>query len=121
MQLLLLWLVNALSVLAVPYVLPSVRVDSFYIALVTALALGLVNTLIRPLLLLVTLPITILTLGLFILVINGLLFWFVASFVDGFHVAGFCSAFWGAIVYSLISWAASWLLFPRPRTGRIER
>ena len=115
MRLLLLWLINALSLLAVPYVLPSVRVDSFYIALVTALVLGLVNTLIRPLLLLVTLPITILTIGLFILVINGLLFWFVASFVDGFHVAGFWSAFWGAIVYSLISWAASWLLLPRPR------
>jgi putative membrane protein len=115
MQLLLLWLINALSLLAVPYVLPSVRVDSFYIALVTALVLGLVNTLIRPLLLLVTLPITILTLGLFTLVINGLLFWFVASFVDGFHVAGFWSAFWGAIVYSIISWAASWLLLPRPR------
>jgi len=115
MRLLLLWLINALSLLAVPYVLPSVRVDSFYIALVTALVLGLVNTLIRPLLLLITLPITILTLGLFTLVINGLMFWFVASFVAGFHVAGFWSAFWGAIAYSLISWAACWLLLPRPR------
>src|SRR5450759_3734918 len=88
MRLLLVWLINALSLLAVPYVLPSVSVDSFYIALVTALVLGLVNALIRPLLVLVTLPITILTLGLFTLVINGLLFWFVASFVEGFRVAG---------------------------------
>jgi len=116
MSLLLTWLINALSLLAVPYVLPSVSVDSFYIALVTALALGLVNTLIRPLLLLITLPITILTLGLFTLVINGLMFWFVASFVEGFHVAGFWSAFWGAIVYSLISAVASWIIVPRPRT-----
>ncbi len=67
-----------------PYVLPSVSIDSFYIALVTALLLGLVNTLIRPLLVIITLPLTILTLGLFTLVINGLLFWFVASFVARF-------------------------------------
>ena len=115
MRILLVWLINALSLLAVPYVLPSVSVASVYVALVTALLLGLINTLIRPLLLLVTLPITILSLGLFTLVINGLLFWFVASFVEGFRVGGFWSAFWGAIVYSLISSAASWLLIPRRR------
>jgi putative membrane protein len=114
MRILLVWLINALSLLAVPYVLPSVSIDSFYVALVTALLLGLVNTLIRPLLVLITLPISILTLGLFTLVINGLLFWFVASFVKGFHVGGFWSAFWGAIVYSLISSVASWLLIRRP-------
>jgi len=114
-RLLLVCLINALSLLAVPYVLPSVSVGSFYAALVTALLLGLVNTLIRPLLVLITLPISILTLGLFTLVINALLFWFVASFVEGFHVGGFWSAFWGAIVYSLISSAASWLLLSRPR------
>ena len=114
MRLLLVWLINALSLLAVPYVLPSVSVDSFYVALLTALLLGLLNTLIRPLLVLGTLPITILTLGLFTLVINGFLFWFVASFVEGFRVGGFWSAFWGAIVYSLISSVASWLLIPRP-------
>jgi|SRR5487761_2078979 putative membrane protein len=114
MRILLVWLINALSLLAVPYVLPSVSIDSFYVALLTALLLGLVNTLIRPLLVIVTLPITILTLGLFTLVINGLLFWFVASFVQGFHVGGFWSAFWGAIVYSVISSVASWLLLPRP-------
>jgi putative membrane protein len=113
MRILLVWLINALSLLAVPYVLPSVSVDSFYIALVTALVLGLLNTLIRPLLVLVTLPITILTLGLFTLVINALLFWLVASFVEGFRVGGFWSAFWGAIVYSVISSVASWLLIPR--------
>ena len=95
MRILVVWLINALSLLAVPYVLPSVRVDSIYAALVTALLLGLINTLIRPLLVLITLPITILTLGLFTLVINGLLFWFVASFVEGFRVGGFWSAFWG--------------------------
>jgi len=114
MRILLVWLINALSLLAVPYLLPSVSVDSFTIALVTALLLGLVNTLIRPLLVIVTLPITVLTLGLFTLVINGLLFWLVASFVEGFRVGGFWSAFWGAIAYSVISSVASWLLIPRP-------
>ena len=117
MRLLLVWLINALSLLAVSYVLPSVSVDSFYVALLTALLLALVNTLIRPLLVLVTLPISVLTLGLFTLVINGFLFWFVASFVEGFRVGGFWSAFWGAIIYSLISSVASWLLLRRPRLG----
>jgi putative membrane protein len=118
MRLLLVWLINALSLLAVPYVLPSVSIDGFYAALITALVLGLLNTLIRPLLVLVTLPITIVTLGLFTLVINALLFWFVASFVDGFHVAGFWSAFWGALLYSVISSVASWLLIPRQQPPR---
>ena len=98
-NLLIVWLINALALLALPYVVPSVQVESFYTALIAALLLGLVNTLIRPLLVLVTLPITILSLGLFTLVINALLFWFVASFVEGFQVAGFWSAFWGALLY----------------------
>jgi putative membrane protein len=114
-NLLLVWLINALALLALPYLVPSVQVDSFFTALIAALLLGLVNTLIRPLLLLLTLPATILTLGLFIFVINGLLFWFVASFVRGFSVAGFWSAVLGAIVYALISWAASILVFGHPR------
>jgi putative membrane protein len=114
-NLLILWLINALALLALPYLLPSVQVENFFTALVAALVLGLVNTLIRPLLLLLTLPVTVLTLGLFIFVINALLFWFVASFVKGFSVGGFWSAFFGAIVYALISWAASSLVFGGPR------
>ena len=77
--------------------------------------LGLINTLIRPLLVLLTLPVTLLTLGLFIFVINGLLFWWVGSFVDGFHVGGFWSGVFGAIVYSLISWLLSSLLLPKTK------
>jgi putative membrane protein len=116
MRLLLLWLVNALALLALPYVFPWVSVDSFKAALIAALALGLVNALIRPLLILLTLPATVLTLGLFIFVINGLLFWWVGSFVDGFHVGGFWSGVFGAIVYSLISWLLSSLL-PQKRNA----
>ena len=110
-NILLVWLINALALLALPYVVPSVRVEGFATALVAALMLGLVNTLIRPVLVVLTLPVTLLTLGLFIFVINGLLFWMVANFLDGFHVAGFGSAVLGAIVYAVISWAASTLVF----------
>ncbi len=106
MRLLLVWLINALALLALPYLMSSITVDSF----ATALILGLVNTFIRPVLILLTLPATLLTLGLFIFVINGLLFWFVGSFIQGFHVAGFWSAVFGAILYSIISWALSALL-----------
>ena len=112
MRLLLVWLINALALLALPYLFTSIKVDSFGAALIAALVLGLINTLIRPLLILLTLPVTLLTLGLFIFVINGLLFWWVGSFVEGFHVGGFWSGVFGAIVYSLISWALS-ALIPR--------
>src|SRR6266446_8540876 len=112
MRLLLVWLVNAVALLLLPYLMFSIRVDSFATALVAALVLGLINTFIRPLLILLTLPVTLLTLGLFIFVINGLLFWLVGSFVEGFHVAGFWSAVFGAIVYSIISWALSALILP---------
>jgi len=110
MRLVLVWLVNALALLALPYVFPGVKVDTFVAALIAALALGLINALIRPLLILLTLPVTLLTVGLFIFVINGLLFWWVGSFVDGFHVSGFWSGFFGAIIYSIISWLLSALL-----------
>lgn len=115
MRLMLHWLVNALMLLLVAYLFPSISLNGLLPALFTALLLGLVNTLIRPVLLVLTLPITILTLGLFTLVINGLLFWFVSALVPGFHVAGFWSAFWGALVYSMLSWAASALFVERDR------
>src|SRR3982751_1328311 len=110
MRIVLGWILNALALLALPYIFNSIRVESFVTALITALVLGLINTLIRPLLILLTLPINVLTLGLFTFVINGLLFWFVASFVGGFAVAGFWPAVGGAIVYGVISWALSALV-----------
>ena len=110
MRLLIVWLINAVALFAVPYLMSSIKVDSFVVALIAALVLGLINTFIRPLLVLLTLPATLLTLGLFIFVINGLLFWFVGSFIDGFHVGGFWSAVGGAILYSIISWALSAIL-----------
>ncbi len=110
MRLLLLWLINTVALFALPHLLDSVQVDSFKTALLAALLLGLVNTLIRPILVLLTLPGTFLTLGLFIFVINGLMFWFVADVVEGFRVASFGAAILAAIVYSVISWLLSALL-----------
>jgi putative membrane protein len=110
MRLLLLWLINTVALFALPHLLDSVQVDSFPTALLAALLLGLVNTLIRPILVLLTLPVTFVTLGLFIFVINGLMFWFVADVVEGFRVASFGAAILAAIVYSVISWLLSALL-----------
>jgi putative membrane protein len=113
MRLLLVWVINAAALFLLPYVFPWVSIDTFWTALIAALVLGLINTLIRPLLVLLTLPVTVLTLGLFIFVINGLLFWWVGSFIDGFHVSGFWSGVFGAIVYSLISWVLASLLLSK--------
>jgi len=110
MYLLLIWAINAAALFALPFLMTSIRVDSAGAAIIGALVLGLVNTLIRPVLVLLTLPVTLLTLGLFILVINALMFWAAAQLVDGFHVAGFWSAMGGAILYSIISWILSALL-----------
>jgi putative membrane protein len=104
------WLFSAFVLLGIAYFLPGVEVSGIYIALITALLLGLVNAIIRPILLVLTLPINILTLGLFTWVINGLLFWFVASFVAGFSVAGFWNAVLGALILSAGSWLINKLL-----------
>ena len=113
MRLILIWLCNALALLAVAYLLPGIQVDGFASALIAALVLGLVNTLIRPVLILLTLPITVLSLGLFIFLINGLLFWFAGSVLRGFEVSGFWVGVMGALLYSFLASVFS-LLIPRP-------
>jgi putative membrane protein len=114
-RLLLRWAISAGALLALPYIIQSIQVKDIKVAVITALVLGLVNAIIRPIALLITLPLNIVTLGLFTFVINALLFWGVAYFVEGFSVGGFWSAFIGAIVFSLISWAASALLLPKKK------
>jgi putative membrane protein len=107
MRLLLIWLINTIALFVLPLILQSVQIDSFTTALVAALVLGLINTLIRPILIFLTFPVTVLTLGLFILVVNGLMFWAASDLVQGFQVAGFYSAVLGALLYSVISWLLS--------------
>jgi len=104
MKLLLVWLLNALALLAVAYFVPNIHVAGFTAALVAALVIGLVNMLIRPIFVVLTLPITILTLGLFILVINGVLFYAVGHWLQGFEVRTLMAGIIGAIVYSVFSW-----------------
>jgi putative membrane protein len=116
LRILLHWLINAAALFLLPYVFKWVEVDSVQAALIAALVLGLVNALVRPVLFLLTLPVTLVTLGLFIFVLNGLLFWAVGSFIEGFRVTGFWAAVFGAIVYSLISWALAALLLPKAST-----
>lgn len=115
MRLILIWCCNALALLVVAYMLPGVRVDGLESALIAALVLGLINTLLRPLLILLTLPATMLTLGLFIFVINGLLFWFAGSVLRGFEVSGFWVGVMGALLYSILSSLFS-LLIPKRTT-----
>ena len=116
LRLLVVWLINTLALILVAYLLPGVSIATFTSALVAALVLGLVNTVIRPILILLTLPATILTLGLFIFVINGLLFLAVANLLEGFEVAGLWPAIVGAIVYSVISWLLSALVLGDGKT-----
>ena len=103
MTLLLVWILNAVALLVVAYVLPGIVVASFGSAMLAALVLGLINSLVKPFLILLTLPITIITLGLFLIVLNALMFWFAGSVLKGFQVNGFWWAVGGAILYSLIS------------------
>ncbi len=110
MKLFLVWLLNAVALLLVPYVVPGVHIDTLYSALIAVVILGLVNTVIRPIFILLTLPVTLLTLGLFLFVINALLFWFAGDILSGFRVDGFFAALFGSIVYSLASWLFSWLM-----------
>ena len=117
MKLLLVWLINAVALMAVAYLVPGIAVSDFVTALIAALVLGLVNTVIRPILVLLTLPATLLTLGLFIFVINGFLFWLVGSFIAGFAVSGFWPGLFGAIAYSIVSWLLSALLLPARKAG----
>ncbi len=103
MTLLLVWILNAVALLVVADVLPGIVVASFGSALLAALVLGLINMLVKPVLILLTLPITVVTLGLFLLVLNALMFWLAGSMLKGFQVNGFWWAVGGAILYSLIS------------------
>ncbi|MCW5636823.1 MAG: phage holin family protein [Rubrivivax sp.] len=101
MKLIARWLLLAAALLLVAHVYSGVTVASFGSALLAALVIGLFNTLVRPLLVLLTLPVTLLTLGLFLFVINALMFWAAASLLQGFNVAGFTAALIGSLLYSL--------------------
>ena len=110
MKFILKWLCSALALLAVAYLYSGVVVTSFTGALIAAAVLGVLNTIIRPLLVLLTLPVTVVTLGLFMFVINALMFWAAASLVSGLNVNGFWAALIGSLIYSLLQLAIEFVL-----------
>ncbi|QCB47763.1 phage holin family protein [Hydrogenophaga sp. PAMC20947] len=107
MKLILTWLLAACALLLVAYMYPGVEVRSFPSALIAAAVIGLFNMLLRPVLVVLTLPVTVVTLGLFLFVINALLFWAAASVLDGFYVAGFWAALLGSVIYSVLMLAVN--------------
>jgi putative membrane protein len=102
MRLIFKWLLSAAALLAVAYVYTGVEVRSFTSALVAAFVIGLLNAIVRPILVVLTLPVTLVTLGLFLFVINALMFWAAASVLEGFHVRGFGAALLGSLIYSVL-------------------
>ena len=116
MKILVSWLLSAGALLLVTYLYSGVQVQSFTSAMIAALVIGLLNTIIRPILVVLTLPVTIITVGLFLFVVNGLMFWMASGMLGGFHVTGFGAAMLGALIYSVLGLAVDALvtrLFPQ--------
>jgi putative membrane protein len=109
-RILLKWLINALGLLLTTYVVKGIEVTGFSALFLAAALLGILNALIRPILIILTLPINIITLGLFTLVINGIMLWLVAMIIKGFVIQGFWPAMVGALIISLVSWLFNWLI-----------
>lgn len=115
-------LLVSLTLLVLAEFVPGITVAGVYPAIVTAIILGLLNVVIRPILVILTLPITVLTLGLFIYIINAALFWFTATFIEGFTVAGFIPALLGSLVLTLVNLLSSrYITYPRHRGTNIDR
>ena len=114
------WLVLTISIILTSYLVDGIYVESFFSALFAALVLGILNALFRPLLIVITLPINILTLGLFTFVINALLLKMVSGVVPGFYVYGFWSAVFGSLIISLVSWLLSSFVSDRGGISYIE-
>ena len=101
-------LINVVAILVIAYIVPGlIRVDGFLAALIAAILLGIVNTIIRPILVILTFPLTLLSFGLFLFVINALMLWLVSALVSGFQVSGFWGALVGSILISIVSWILS--------------
>jgi putative membrane protein len=113
--------VNVLAIVLAGSVVPGIRLDGPLAAIAAGVLLGLVNAIVRPVLVILTLPITLVTLGLFLLVLNGLCLWLVASLVRGFHVDGFWAATLGALVISALSWIVTLLISDSGKVVLITR
>jgi len=114
------WVINALALILISKVIKGIEVDNILSAFVAAAVLGVINAVLRPVLILLTLPITILTLGFFALVINGFMLSIAGTVVKGFHVSGFWPSVFGALFLSVISWIANAFINDRGRIEYIE-
>ena len=118
-------LVNAFAIYLIAQIVPGIEVSSLLTALGAGLVLGLINAIVRPILVVLTLPVTLVTLGLFLLVLNGLCLWLTSQLVTGFEVHGFWAAVWGALLVSVVSWILNAFVSDRGRivviTGRGRR
>jgi len=112
------WLITAGALAVAAKLIPGIHVSSLTVLLLSALVLGVVNAIVRPVLVVLTLPITILTLGLFYLIVNGAAFGIAAALMPGFRVASLGSAVGGALIVGIVSWALGWVLTPRGEVSR---
>jgi putative membrane protein len=104
------WLINALALYVTSYLVKGIQVSDAWALFLAAALLGILNAVIRPILIILTLPINIITLGLFTLVINGLMLWVVSFLIKGFVIQGFWPAILGALMISIMSWIVNWLI-----------
>lgn len=114
------WLLITFILMLVAYIVPGVSFSGFWPALITSAVFGLINAIIRPIMIILTLPINVLTLGLFTLIINAFMFWLASTIVKGFEVTSFSAAFWGALVYWLIITLINYLLEDRPTRVKVK-
>ena len=114
------WLILTLAILVAAYLVEGIQAAGFFSALGTAAVLGILNAILRPILIILTLPVTVLTMGLFLFVINALLLMMVSGVVGSFHVAGFGSALLGSLIISLVGWLLNSFISDRGRVEYIE-
>lgn len=114
------WLISAVSLLIISYIVPGIEVQGFFYALIAAVFLGVLNAIVRPVLIILTLPLTILTLGLFLFVVNGIMLMLVSLVIKGFHVNGFWPAVLGALLLSVINWFSNSYINSKGRFESID-
>lgn len=112
------WLVTVIAVAVATELISGIHADSVFSLILAALLLGIINAFVRPVLLLLSLPLILATMGIFFLIINALMLWGVSTIVHGFHVDGFGAAFWGALLISIVSWLLS--IFFKGSNGRVH-
>jgi len=120
MGILIRWIILTVSIIIASYLLEGIRISSFFSAFFAAAALGILNALFRPILLILTLPINVLTLGLFTFIINALMLKMASGVISGFEVQGFWTAVIGSLIISVISWLLNSFISDRGRVGRVE-